>query len=366
MAITEGLLALHATDPASVYLSAVARMPSADIRAVEDAQYESRILVRMLAMRRTMFVVTAEAAPMVQAAASDGVARQLRRRYAQMLAEAGVAADGDAWLRSACEAALVRLRELGQATGAQLGQATPILQTRISLAEGKRWAATVNVTGWVTTLLGAEGLITRGRPLGSWTGNQYRWRPADPALLDAARALGQPAAQRELARRWLRAFGPATAADLQWWTGWTARETAAALAGLETVTVDLDGSPGIVLAVDIEAEAEPPPWVALLPALDPTPMGWKQRDWYLGDHGPVLFDRNGNIGPTIWADGRIIGGWAQRKDGEVVTRLLEDVGTERARAVEREAERVRMAIGEQRVTPKFRIPLERELTEPAV
>ena len=54
------------------------------------------------------------------------------------------------------------------------------------------------------------------------------------------------------------------------------------------------------------------------PSLDPTTMGWKERDWYLGDHGPALYDYNGNAGPTVWVDGRIVGGWAQRPTGEVV------------------------------------------------
>jgi hypothetical protein len=60
--------------------------------------------------------------------------------------------------------------------------------------------------------------------------------------------------------------------------------------------------------------------------------------------------------------GRIVGGWAQRKDGEVAFRLLEDVGVDAVAAVEAEAERLRAWLGEVRVTPRFRTPLERELT----
>jgi hypothetical protein len=83
---------------------------------------------------------------------------------------------------------------------------------------------------------------------------------------------------------------------------------------------------GIVLADDLATSPTPEPWVALLPSLDPTTMGWQQRTWYLGDHAPAVFDRNGNAGPTVWADGRIVGGWAQRRSGEVVFRLLEGRG----------------------------------------
>ncbi len=91
-------------------------------------------------------------------------------------------------------------------------------------------------------------------------------------------------------------------------------------------------------------------------------MGWKERGWFLGEHGPALFDRTGNIGPTVWWDGRIVGGWAQRPDGEVVVRLLSDIGAGGEAAVAAEAERLSGHLGPVRVTPRFRTPLERELS----
>jgi hypothetical protein len=90
-------------------------------------------------------------------------------------------------------------------------------------------------------------------------------------------------------------------------------------------------------------------------------MGWQERGWFLGEHRARLFDRSGNIGPTIWWDGRIVGGWAQRTDGEIAIALLEDTGADAAVAIAAEAQRVREWIGEVRVTPRFRTPLEREL-----
>ena len=90
-------------------------------------------------------------------------------------------------------------------------------------------------------------------------------------------------------------------------------------------------------------------------------MGWRDRDWYLGPHGPTLFDRNGNAGPTIWADGRIVGGWARRSGGEITLRLLEDVGAETAQAIDREAARLEEWIGTANVRSSFPTPLETEL-----
>ena len=134
--------------------------------------------------------------------------------------------------------------------------------------------------------------------------------------------------RRSSSERWLAAFGPATETDIRWWTGWTAREARAALAAVPHAEVDLDGATGYVLAGDLEPTPAPAPSAAFLPTLDPTTMGWKERDWYLGRHAAVLFDSNGNAGPTVWWDGRVVGGWSQRRDGEIVFRLLEDVGAD--------------------------------------
>ncbi len=165
-----------------------------------------------------------------------------------------------------------------------------------------------------------------------------------------------------LVRRWLAAFGPATLGDIQWWTGWGKGVTKAALSALEVTEVTLAGGRvGLVLADDLEPVTAADPWVALLPSLDPTAMGWKERDWYLGPHRERLFDGNGNIGPTAWCDGRIVGGWAQRPDGEVVVHLLEDVGAEATAALAAEAEAVRAWLGDVVVRARFPTPLEREL-----
>src|SRR5439155_24992841 len=129
----------------------------------------------------------------------------------------------------------------------------------------------------------------------------------------------------DLLGRWLRAFGPATATDIRWWTGWTARLATKTLEALGAVEVELDEGIGYVLPDDVNPVRKSEPWVALLPGLDPTVMGWKERAWYLGDHASELFDRNGNAGPTVWANGRVVGGWMQVEDGDVIVELLEKV-----------------------------------------
>lgn len=362
-AAAEAIVALHATDPASVFLAARARLAGPSVAAVEEALYERRTLVRLLGMRRTMFVVPAALVAVVQASSTRALVPGERKRFVALLEESGVAQDGARWLRETEEATYAALVARGEATAAELGQDVPALRAKTPVAQGKPYAAIQGVATKVLFLLAADGRIVRARPLGSWTSSLYRWAPVTTWLSDRPGALETDAAAAGLLRRWLAAFGPATLADMKWWTGWTMGLVRRALAQLDSVDVRLsDGTAALLLADDAEAVAAPAPWVALLPALDPAPMGWQERGWYLGEHRASCFDRSGNIGPTIWCDGRIVGGWAQRKDsGDVVVRLLEDVGAEAEQAVAEEAGRLQEWIGDVRVTPRFRTPLEREL-----
>lgn len=364
--VAEALVALHATDPATVYLSTAARTGLAPVTDLERALYEDRCLVRMLGMRRTVFVVPTDLAPVVHAACTRSIAAQERRKLIQLFEQAGVPGSGaepGSWLKEVEEATVQALESLGEATGAELAARVPALREQIVLAEGKKYEATVNITTRVLALLAADGRIVRGRPRGSWISTQYRWSPVAAWLPGGMPDLPADVARVQLARRWLAAYGPGTVADLRWWTGWTATWVKQALAAIDPVEVDLDGGgTGLMLRDDLDPEPEPEPWVALLPALDPTVMGWSQREWFLGEHGPALFDRSGNPGPTVWCDGRIVGGWAQRKDGAIVYRLLEDVGAEARSAIADAAERLRVWHHNVRVTPRFRTPLERELS----
>ncbi|WP_410649459.1 winged helix DNA-binding domain-containing protein [Amycolatopsis sp. cmx-4-54] len=365
-AAADAVVALHATDPASVHLSAWARVKGSGVAELESALYEERTLIRMLGMRRTVFVLGHENAALVQAACSADIAKKQRRLLEQHLGTQGHPVnvpEPERWLAEVEDATERALKARGSATAQQLSEDEPRLKQQLLMAKGKPYEAIANVTSRVLFQLAVDGRIVRGRPRGSWISSQYYWAPMAGWLPQGLAAWDADAARAELARRWLYAYGPAPVADLRWWTGWTIGQTKRALAAIQPVEVDLDGVPGVVLVDDLEPVAEPAPWVALLPSLDPTAMGWIERDWYLGPHKAPLFDGTGNIGPTVWADGRIVGGWAQRPDGEVVHHFLEDVGADVERAVEAEANHLAEWFGEVRVTPRMRTPLERRLAQ---
>jgi hypothetical protein len=369
--VVSAVVALHSTDPASVHLSAAIRGALPISSALDDALYEQHTLVRTLGMRRTMFVVRSDFAAIVHAGATRAVADRERRRLIGLLADNDVtASDPAAFLAGLEEATLAELTRRGEAYGAELGDAVPGLRRQITVAGRSQ-----SLTTRVIFLLAAEGRIVRGRPRGSWLSSQYRWSPA-PLPPPSEQELPTEQARVELAEAYLRAYAPAAPADVQWWTGWTAGETRRALAAIKTVPVQLDSGAsgttagsaiGMILADDVDEPPPAEPSARLLPALDPSVMGWTSRDFYLDpahrDHTQPdgLFDRSGNPGPTVWWDGRIVGGWAQRADGEVVVRLLSDIRKPARSPVAAVAAGLQCWLGPVRVTPRFRTPLERAL-----
>ncbi|MEZ5256327.1 MAG: crosslink repair DNA glycosylase YcaQ family protein [Ilumatobacteraceae bacterium] len=189
------------------------------------------------------------------------------------------------------------------------------------------------------------------------------------ALVDlAARRPGPGSGRSRTGSAMAAHLGPAPASDLQWWAGWTVTQTKRALAATDAVEIEVEVAEGEFEAGHVLPEtmavldqSSASPWIALLPALDPTSMGWKHRDWYLGPHRDHFFDRSGNIGPTIWADGRVVGAWAQRADGEIVTQLLEELGADQRSAVAARAQELEAWLGPLRFKPRFPTPLERSL-----
>jgi len=358
--VAEALVALHGSDPATVHLAVGARLAESGktVAETERALYEDRTLVRMHGMRHTVFVFPAELTAVVHASTGLVVAGRERASLVKDMAKAG--APDAAWLADVEASTLAALERRGQATAAELAQDEPRLREQFVYAAGKSYEGVHTVSTRLLRVLGVEGKVVRGRPLGSWTSSQFRWAAAPPhPELDVAEA------QASLLRHWLTACGPATEDDLKWWTGWKVTDVRRALAAIGAEAVALDEGTGYVTRGDAEpVDGGDRPWAALLPALDPTAMGWQQRDWFLAPGlRPPLFDRSGNVGPTVWWNGRVVGGWAQRPDGEIVWRLLDEdgVGREAKAAIAAEAERLRGWVGATRVTPRFRTPLEREL-----
>lgn len=364
------LVVLHATDPATVYLSVLARCRPAELTDVSRALYTDRSLVRLLAMRRTLFVVPRALVPIVHHGAALEIAAAVRKRLLAQLAslptEPPVPADADGWLQELEDATVAALAELGTATGAQLSAAAPGLRTALLPTTDKAYDVRRNVTSQVLTILGAQGRMVRGEPRGAWTSRHHTWEPAERWWPEGVEVLAPADARTALVRSYLARFGPATEADVAWWTGWTLRQTRPAISAAGVGQVRLRDGVGYVVAEDAASAGQagedgPGEDAALLPALDPTPMGWKQRDWFLPaeeESRASLYDRSGNVGPTIWWAGEVVGGWAVRPDGSVATRMFVDRGHAAATAVTTARDRLTERLGGSTVVPSFPTPLE--------
>ena len=369
-AVTQALVALHATDPASVYLSVLARSAGSTLADVSDAMYERRSLVRWMAMRRTLFLLPRTDVPVVQAAVSTPLAAMLRRRLISQLKRNGTEppVDGDIgrWLADLEERVEQALRARETATGTQLAADEPALRTFIPPRAASDRPQ--NVTSALLTLMSAEGRLVRGTPTGPWTSRHHRWEPADRWWPAGMPELKAEEAQRQLAGRWLARFGPATAEDLQWWTGWNKTTVRLALSGLPVEEVNLHGETGIALADDDDpcGRATDSPAATLLPVLDPTPMGWKRRDWLFGISQHHVFDNRGNIGPSLWWDGEIIGSWAVTPAGEIRTAVVADRGAAARAAIQDAAALLHARLHGAVITPAVRTPLERSLEQATI
>jgi hypothetical protein len=268
---------------------------------------------------------------------------------------------GEAWLAKVSAETLAAIAARGESTARELTADIPELGAKLTFGQGKTWAGTVGVSTRVLFLLATQGPIVRTRPLGTWTSGQYRWATTEHWLGAPLREIDHAEACSELLGRWLRSFGPATMTDIRWWTGWSAALAKRTLGAIDAVEVRLADGTGYVLEDDLDRVDDADPWVALLPGLDPTTMGWKDRRWYLGDRATDLFDRNGNAGPTVWANGRVVGAWAQTDEGELVVEVFARLDA--ATRALLDAERVRLAawLGDVRIRPRFGTPLGKEL-----
>ncbi|MGB0098807.1 MAG: winged helix DNA-binding domain-containing protein [Nocardioides sp.] len=343
-AATRAMTVLHATEAPSVYLALLARVDDLSVADVDRALYDDRSIVKQLAMRRTLFVFPRDLLPAAWGSASARVARAHLTRLVKEVVAGGLADDGEAWLEAAGAATVARLAGGAELSAQELREQVPELAGRLHIGTGTRWAANVTVAPRVLTQLGLEATVVRGSNGGHWRTARPRWTATETWLGRPPAPLEEREGYAELVRRWLVTFGPGTETDLVWWLGGTKGAVRTALGDVAAVEVGLEGGgTGWLLPDDAllsRDEPEVEPWAALLPVLDPTVMGWKERGFYLGTHGPMLFDTNGNAGTTAWWDGRIVGCWVQDPDGVVEPRLLADVGAEARAALAVEADRL--------------------------
>jgi len=175
---------LHAPDPSTVFLSVAGASPKAGQgrRSHGASPYDRRRLVRMLGMQADDVHRARDLVPVVQAAATDAIAKVeraagrcscWRRRVSPRTARVAFGTFDDM--------TMARARETGRGDRRRDDQGVPLLRTQVLLAEESAMSrGRTSPAG--SPGAGTEGRLVRGRPLGSWVSSQYRWAPADKWL----------------------------------------------------------------------------------------------------------------------------------------------------------------------------------------
>ena len=206
LAVARSLVCLHATDAVTVFLSIRARSDGVAPADVERALYEDRSIVRMLAMRRTLWAVPLELVPVVFAAATRAVAATQRKRLEGFVRDSGVSTRPGSWITRAGNAAVAAVAARGEAMTTEVTADVPLLAKKLRFGSGK-WVGEQSAGARVLPQMAMEGRLVRGRPRGSWISPQFRWVTTEDWLGGPIEELAVAAAQAELLRCWLAASG---------------------------------------------------------------------------------------------------------------------------------------------------------------
>ncbi|MDH4137596.1 MAG: winged helix DNA-binding domain-containing protein [Anaerolineae bacterium] len=371
--VTRDIVALHATAATGPYLSLWARVPDFQRQELEDALYERRELARVHCMRMTLHAVPSDEVPFFFQAYVKRHARAEFRGWEPLLVQAGICQEGEAeaLLKKLHRRVLDVLTEKGPSTLREISQAVPELKAKIRHDVGKSYEGQFSIGSRLMLTMSMLGLLVRARPRGSWRSNLYEYAALSDWLPDVDLESVTPQEARAwLVRRYLAAFGPATFDDIQWWTGFSKSETEKALEALKPAAVEVAieglGDGYLMLADDVQRLrdfAQPDVSHAFfLPGLDPYIMGYRDRGRFLAaEHRAKVFDRAGNAMPIVWANGRVVGAWGQRKEGGVVYGLFESVGEEERALLAGEVQRLEGFLGGEFLPPRTHTAFTRAL-----
>ena len=323
-AVVTAAAGIQAQDRRAARLSVWTRGRHLDAAAIEHALVAERSLVRTWAMRGTLHLVPAADVRWLLDLLGPVFVAATRRRYHDLgldeeACAAAVAAIGKA---VAAEGPLTRAALAGRirAGGVDVDPGSQ------AVAHLVRRAALEGVICCGPDDAGSETYVA----VDDWIGGGG----ADDPRGEAAVA--------ELARRHLRAFGPARPEDFASWSGLTMAEARAGwrLLGDELTEVVAAGRPAWVLAgTDLGTGDRDTPCVRLLPAFDTYLLGHKSREVIVEDRfARKVWPGGGWIHPTVVVDGRVVATWRLGPgaevdvdpfipfDDEVATRLEAETG----------------------------------------
>lgn len=281
----------QAQEPSAARLSFRSRDTHLTAADVDRARNEERSLIRTWVMRDTMHLIAADDASWALPLFEPRLEQKSRARLSSLGMEAGDVERGLKAIREGLKHGPARrpqLAERVEAAGVALNDQT---------ARNLFHQATVS------------GICFQGPDEGSQQTliDRRDWLP-QPGAFD------RDAALRELALRYLKAFGPANEADFAGWSSLGLRDVRSALVAIaaELTEVDLPSGPGWRLKG--HAPASRYSEVRLLSGYDTYLMGHRDRDFIAaGERWKRVIPGGGVLRPTILVGGAAVGTWRIRR-----------------------------------------------------
>jgi hypothetical protein len=296
--MVEHLVGLQAQENLPPYLSLAARIRDFDPHELSDA-LETKAAVRFLTMRGTIHVLVPDDALSLRRWVQRALDRQSSSNQTSRPARDVPVDDLVAATRRLLEAGPLPVRKLGE----QLAEVFPDVPAGALAHTARERVPMVQVP-----------------PRGLWK------RSGGVVYQTVEGYLGLPTREvdvRELVRRYLRAFGPATAADMTVWSRVTRLGPVFEEMLDELVVVECEDDRRRYDVPDAPcAEGDTPAPVRLLGAYDNVWLSHANREHIVPpDVGPRWMGTNGGVGNTIFVDGFMAGLWWVR-DGRVVTEVF--------------------------------------------
>ena len=314
---------IQAQEPRAGRLGFRARSARLSAVDVDRARTEERSIIRTWAMRSTVHMLASEDAEWLLPLFDPGLAADSGRRLGQLGLDA-----------RAQERALTEIRGALESDG-HLGRSELVdrlARIGIEIDASRRVHLFRLATGTELAILGPDrGAQTLLALRAEWLGKRPK-HDRDAAL-------------RELARRYFRAFAPATETDFAGWSGLPLREVRAGIGAIVRELRELDIGGERAWAPKRGARRARGGVVRLIPGWDNYLMGHRDRDFIAGpERWPLILPGGGLLRPTILVDGVAVGTWGVRRKGggvEVELSPFGDLDADVDKAVRAEVEDIR-------------------------
>jgi hypothetical protein len=293
---------VQAQEPRAAKLAFRARARGLTAADVDRARTEERSLLRAWMMRKTVHLIPSEDAGWLLPLFAETIVRWSRKR----LNDFGLDRAGQDRAMAVLQRAVA---DEGALTRSQLAE-------RLERA-GFNTANEFKVHLWLLATLDGELCLGPDRDgqtclvrTADWIG-ELQARPRDDSLA-------------ELARRYLRAYGPASERDFARWAGLPLRD---ARLGFERIAAGLaaaETAAGALFTLGKPPRIPRSPVVRMLGAFDNYNLGYEDRGFAVGaDYVRQIVPGGGIVRPTVTVDGRFAGTWSSKRSGKRLAVTIE-------------------------------------------